>query len=402
MSVVFPQPLQPVLLARPARSRLAANQLLFSLSSAFGSTSFTSRQVSMRLNLDFLYTAKMLHRLRKRYLLSVERTSRSCGGYENTYSITPKGRRKIEYIRRLRGQSGSPANQLPRGPNEASPTESPGDQWLRLLHLLMGHGRIGELVGVNFLKAVLGSESMGIFEPGTDKLGSLLKGVDPRLLILDFGISIFPDLFPTDSERLMVRGMALQHLELIPKDICLPVYADISRSLGSTDTETLIALLLRGGMRPKREIKDLREQLDESRSELRATKLKVESNSESWRSNEEESRKTRLLKEFVNGQAKSRAASHTESLTDALMTTYKGVSGMLQNLENTIRTTEELANPYSLTFNQGQVQDRNRVDVLMQTMNRLKIDVLDIQGFLDKGTELCIRDAERIKRSLTP
>ena len=60
---------------RPNRSRsqLATNDILVSLGRVFGRVSFSSRDVSDRFGLDFLYTAKVLCRMSKRpyYLLSV-------------------------------------------------------------------------------------------------------------------------------------------------------------------------------------------------------------------------------------------------------------------------------------------------------------------------------------------
>ena len=104
---VIPQP-------NGARSQLATSRFLIALSQVFGWGAFTSRDVSNRFRSDFLKTAKMLSRMSKRpyYLLSAVRVSRPYGGYENSYTISPRGWSKIIY---LQGQSASV--QKPAGGN---------------------------------------------------------------------------------------------------------------------------------------------------------------------------------------------------------------------------------------------------------------------------------------------
>jgi hypothetical protein len=87
-----------VLSARP-RSHLAKNNVLVALGRSFGNSTFSSREASARLGLDFLYTSKVLWRLRKAYLLRlVLSTPRFWGGYENLYQVSVKGWKRIIYI----------------------------------------------------------------------------------------------------------------------------------------------------------------------------------------------------------------------------------------------------------------------------------------------------------------
>src|SRR5208337_1821564 len=81
-----------------SRSQLVTNGFLISLSQVFGWGAFTSRDVSNRFGLDFLNTARILSRMSKHYLLSAIRSSRPCGGYKNSYTISTKGWSKITYL----------------------------------------------------------------------------------------------------------------------------------------------------------------------------------------------------------------------------------------------------------------------------------------------------------------
>lgn len=360
----------------PAGSHLAGNKMLMDLGAAYGAGPFTSLAVSRRLSLDFLYAAKMLHRLRKRYLLRVVgRTPRICGGYENHYSIAPKGWSKIDYLRRPSVQTGSFGSRL-----------------LRTRYLFTGHGSAGELLGMRFFKKVW--DQLEFVEPVTDRLGSLLVGLDPRFLSLDLGMSILPELFPTDTERTMLRAAGLQHLGLVPKDICPPVYGHIAKSLGSRDFETLVTLLLRGEIELQRKNNDLQEKLNgvcselrDVRGELRA-KATVETEwSDSWSSK---------LNEL---QVMRRVRSQVKSLIDCQFTCHKVIWNYLSDIENAIRTVEIATTPSSPICSLDQAQ--RTIAALALALTLLMTTTKNAQSSLDEGTQLCIQAACKIENAAT-
>src|SRR5208337_5222531 len=93
--------------ASQPRSQLAANQILMRLGEVFAGATFTSKRASNVLGLDFLYTAKLLFRMKKSNLLRVAaREPRIEGGYENLYEISAHGFRKINYLLAKGGVSG--------------------------------------------------------------------------------------------------------------------------------------------------------------------------------------------------------------------------------------------------------------------------------------------------------
>src|SRR5208283_2122015 len=89
--------------AGKSRSPLATNQILLRLGQAFAGATFTSRQASNVLGLDFIYMAKKLSGMRKNNLLNAAKEPRVWGGYENRYKISPHGFRKINHLMTKQG-----------------------------------------------------------------------------------------------------------------------------------------------------------------------------------------------------------------------------------------------------------------------------------------------------------
>jgi hypothetical protein len=219
------------------RSPLAANKILLRLGQAFAGATFTSRQASNVLGLDFLYTAKKLFRMRRNNLLNVAaREPRIEGGYENLYEISAHGFRKINYLLAKGGVSGKiPTAKQP--PDLISQT-------FASQYLLTGTGTVKELFGHGLVK--IAARGVNI-SPVTDEIGMLLGSFDETFLQDDiickhlFNSSPFEAIYT----RSLARATRLQKLGFIQKDLDLPGFIANAIIRGSTESAILMSLLLR-------------------------------------------------------------------------------------------------------------------------------------------------------------
>jgi len=221
--------------ASPRRSQLAANQILMRLGEVFAGATFTSRRASNVLGLDFLYTAKLLFRMKKGNLLRVDaREPRIEGGYENRYQISTHGFRKINYLTK-RGLSG----EIPTTPKPDMIEQSVASQYL-----LHGTGTVKELLNHGLVK--IATRGVNI-SPVTDEIGMLLGSFDETFLQDDiickhlFNSSPFEAIYT----RSLARATRLQKLGFIQKDLDLPGFIANAIIRGSTESAILMSLLLR-------------------------------------------------------------------------------------------------------------------------------------------------------------
>ncbi|MGA3298387.1 MAG: hypothetical protein ABSD41_13170 [Candidatus Bathyarchaeia archaeon] len=221
--------------ASPRRSQLAANQILMRLGEVFAGATFTSRRASNVLGLDFLYTAKLLFRMKKGNLLRVDaREHRIEGGYENRYQISTHGFRKINYLTK-RGLSG----EIPTTPKPDMIEQSVASQYL-----LHGTGTVKELLNHGLVK--IATRGVNI-SPVTDEIGMLLGSFDETFLQDDiickhlFNSSPFEAIYT----RSLARATRLQKLGFIQKDLDLPGFIANAIIRGSTESAILMSLLLR-------------------------------------------------------------------------------------------------------------------------------------------------------------
>ena len=193
-----------------------------SLGQVYGGAWFTSRDVSDRLGLDFLHTAKLLSRMSKRpyYLLSVVATvARTWGGYENQYTISQRGWNKITYLRN------HPAPATPTNPHL-------WDEVLKAKYLLTGKGAMAETMRCDFVQTLgrpLSSVSV------LDEVGMLLLTFDHGRLPAEMANVILVRSKEDERLRLAERVGYLQKIGLVPADIN-PHYS--SRKHTGTVTQT--------------------------------------------------------------------------------------------------------------------------------------------------------------------
>lgn len=222
--------------ANGSRSQLVTNRFLIELSQVFGWGAFTSRDVSKRFGLDFLKTAKMLSRMSKRpyYLLSAVRVSRPYGGYENSYTISPRGWSKIIY---LQGQS-APV-QKPAGGNllnEMSESQ----------YLFNGKGTGDELFTNLCFRTISGK--LPPIPSCLDDAGRLLTCFDWWLFPHESMLSMLVKSPTNELFRTMSRVGYLQSIRLVPADINVPLFVLNAYHNGSSQSTILLHLLFRGGI----------------------------------------------------------------------------------------------------------------------------------------------------------
>jgi DNA-binding HxlR family transcriptional regulator len=229
--------------ASPRRSQLASNQLLIKLGEAFGGATFTSRQVSIALGLDFLYCAKKLFRMRRNNLLNVAaREPRIEGGYENRYQISPHGFRKISYLLAKQGVSGNTPKQERDMISQACASQ----------YLLHGTGTVKELFDHVFVKFAAREIRVS---PVTDELGMLLGSLNETFLQGDIICNHLFNGSPLEVSytRSLARATRLQQLGFIPKDIDLSTFIANAIIRGSTEPVILVGLLLQESLKLKAE-----------------------------------------------------------------------------------------------------------------------------------------------------
>ena len=217
-----------------SRSQLVTNRFLIALGQVFGWKEFTSLDVTGRLGLDFLNTAKLLSRMSRKpyYLLSARRIPRQYGGYENVYAISPKGWRKIGYLQR------------PPAQGELSTARNPTQEAWATHYLLTGKGKGDEVLEDWYFQTRIASRfPLPPIHPRLDREGLLLFSFDPRLITLESN-SIFLD----EPARMTFRAMYLQSRGLIPQDINLALFVPEAYERGSSGSTILISLLIRGGL----------------------------------------------------------------------------------------------------------------------------------------------------------
>jgi len=214
------------------------------LGEVFAGATFTSRRASNVLGLDFLYTAKLLFRMKKSNLLRVAaREPRIEGGYENLYEISAHGFRKINYLLAKGGVSGKIPTASKQPPDLISQT-------FASQYLLTGTGTVKELFGHGLVK--IAARGVNI-SPVTDELGSLLCSFDETFLP---GEIICKHIFngsPLEASfaRSAARAARLQELEFIPKGIDTLTFIANAIFRGSSEPVILVGLLLQGSIQLK-------------------------------------------------------------------------------------------------------------------------------------------------------
>jgi hypothetical protein len=200
---------------------------------------------------SILYIAKLLYRLRKRYLLQIIGTvPRFSGGFENVYTISPRGWAKIAYLQR-------------KGERLVAATKANSPQFsvLDANYLLTGRGLPAELPTYSCARSIfIGHEDVQCL----GKMSTLLLPlgfvpVEPMAGL--FSKVIFDDTY----WKTFLHVAQLSKLGLIPSDISLPWYTYTARDLGCSEEQTLIASLIRGGLETKAKlakIQGLTEKLD--------------------------------------------------------------------------------------------------------------------------------------------
>jgi len=210
------------------RSQLVTNRFLTALAETFGSKAFTSRDVSNRLGLDFLNVCKVLSRMSKRpyYLLLAIRRSRLLSGYENSYTISPKGWSKINYMR-----------------TKAAPVQEAESNILNTTmayeYLLNGKGTVAEFSKNLSLRSTVKLFSPSLYLPKIEgDFGLFPRGTSNPRVKSD----------PSEPCRTFLRASHFRELGIIPAEIDLPLFINTAYQNGSSQTEILLSLLLRGGI----------------------------------------------------------------------------------------------------------------------------------------------------------
>jgi hypothetical protein len=267
LGLVLPQPVR-------SRSQLVTNQFLIALSQVFGWEAFTSRDVSNRFGLDFLNTAKRLSRMSKKpyYLLSAVRVSRAYGGYENSYTISPRGWSKISYLQGCPTPAPKPLEE--GGSILLGASSAQGEENLCYPYLVLGKGTIEE-----YTQYSIPPEVMGGCAPVTTRqadVGRIITGLDWRFLGAETVRKIIKgSLFRNWELAFHVNGF--EKLGLTPSDTFAPLYANAARYLGATNEEIIISLLARRIFELLKSLKDQRRTIELFVSEAENRTLKPES-----------------------------------------------------------------------------------------------------------------------------
>lgn len=244
--------------ATRARSPLATNQLLVRLGQLFGGATFSSRRVSYVLSLDFLYTAKVLFRMKKGGLLRVAaREPRIEGGYENLYEISAHGFRKIKYL--LAKQVGT--GNIPTTKQQSDMVS----QSCASQYLLEGTGTVREFFGHGLVKiATRGVNISSVI----DELGMLFCSLDPMFIPMEilFGETI-KQLPGASYAMVAARASRLQELGYVPKEINPLLFVCNAMLRRSTESAILLDLVLRGCIQLKAENDEITRRLGEIASQ---------------------------------------------------------------------------------------------------------------------------------------
>lgn len=228
----LPQPVR-------SRSQLVTNRFLIALSQVFGWEAFTSRDVSKRFGLDFLNTAKRLSRMAHApyYLLSVRKVPRPYGGYENSYTISTKGWRKVSYLQ------GRPVHaQKPVAGNSLDEVEAAH-------YLAKGEGKEYDLPGHLLFKLV--APMFPPVYPRLDEEGLLL--LHSELAAIPFEASLM-DCPRDDALKTVGRAFCLQSRGLIPQNINVLMFVLNAYERGSSSSTILLSLVIRGGLKLRDEL----------------------------------------------------------------------------------------------------------------------------------------------------
>ena len=226
------------------RSQLATNHFLLVLGQVFETATFTSSDVANRLGLDFLNTCKRLSRMSKQpyYSLSAVRFVRPCGwGFENSYRISSRGWRKIDYLQRH-----------PAGAQKPVTGISMQKQWAAR-YLLKEKGGVYDSAENTYFNRLVAPK----FQPvntSLDEVDLLLLNFDLRVILTETLTGIRDE---TGKTALRVR--CLQDKGLIPQDIDVPLFVVNAIQMGSSSQTILLALLLRGATKLRNELVALRE-----------------------------------------------------------------------------------------------------------------------------------------------
>ncbi len=280
-----PQIVQP---RRRARSQQGTKLILLRLAETFDTLPFNSSTAAMRLGTDFLYTAKILSRLKDRYLLTATRIPRIMGGFENSYVISPRGWQKIRY---LRNTAFSEFNtfagnvvQESRRPHEDSGvgvtfdwmrpdwirgfTQDIIDGVVRPRYLLGGFGTEAEA------KAVVAAKSLRYRllpeKTYSDPLQLQLLILDERFLDYELNSLFFAMVFPPlrHVTTVISRASMLKSLGIVPAEINIPIFAYNAKEFGYSDPEILTVLLIRGGLALKQELETCKAESGKERTRL--------------------------------------------------------------------------------------------------------------------------------------
>ena len=252
------------------RSQLVANLFLQTLGQVFGLGSFQSRDVSVRLGLEFSYVSKLLSRLSGKpyYELLATPVSRVSGGFENVYTISVKGWGKICY---LVGQSAVVQESIPEqgaqteGSFLLGASRAQIEKDFRLPYLLSGKGEAEEYALFGIPPDGIGMNTpIERFRPAN--VSGIMTGLNSAYLVVEGCCRLLRRCGFREHE-LAFHTAGLWTLGLAPSDICAPLYGNAARYLGATKEEIYIALLTRRCIELSRRVSRLQDKLSETRYE---------------------------------------------------------------------------------------------------------------------------------------
>jgi hypothetical protein len=242
---------------------------------------FSSRDVSNRLGLDFLNTAKKLSRMAHApyNLLSCRRMPRPYGGYENSYKISNHGWSRVNYLQ--------PAPTM-------KPVEEGGSMFLRASRarveydyrypfLLTSTGTRDEYTLLGIPSEVMWKGTpLGKTHPAN--FGAILTGLKPEVLAVWFDSSMLQAL-GTENQLPALLISCLQKLGLAPSNILASAYANGAIYLGATIEEIVISALGRRCIELNKRVasKDFElssKEMDLSHREREATAIRLKSSLE--------------------------------------------------------------------------------------------------------------------------
>jgi len=322
MSTLTVSQAQPVAVSRGPRSQLAAKNTLATLRQVFGNGVFTSRDAAPRLGLNFRYVSKELSRMAARpynYLSIVRTNPRRRGGFENVYTISPRGWSKIDYYR---AHTPVPAKQT-----EVTYWDSMSNAVL----LLYGTGHVFEVM-TSYLSKKLGQgwKMPALF----DDLGQMLVLIDPdrgpdEAVLAAIGRSS-PML---ETIGTVDRALYLQKIGLIPESVEIPAYVAYNKAKGIPESTIMNALLIRGGIELRAKLAEQKTKSESLETNQKIIMEKVEPLLTEKR--KEQLEKNASLKEEVSDGRleRSRLRLRNENLRQYLVTVSRQLSALSEEMK---------------------------------------------------------------------